>query len=57
MREMFQAYRKAMAEKGEQIMRMLEGVSIDSYHRLHPTEAYLQAIEAMSSKKTKGAGK
>jgi len=56
MREMFQAYRKAMTEKGEQIMRMLQGVSIDSYHRLHPTQTYLDAIAAMKSKKTSGAG-
>lgn len=52
MREMFQAYRKSMAEKGEQLMRMLEGVSIDSYQRFHPTEAYLAAFAEQKSRKT-----
>ena len=49
MREMFQAYRKALSEKNEQLMRMLKGVSIDAFQRLHPTQAYLAMYEAASS--------
>lgn len=55
MRELFQAYRTAMADKGEQIKRMLEGVSIDSYQRLHPTQAYLSAFgESRSERRAEG---